>query len=193
MANLKEVRNRITSVSSTQQITNAMKMVSAAKLKRATNAIVDLRPYANKLKDILSNLSASIEGNASPYLDNRSPEKVLIVVVSSNRGLAGAFNANVMKATNLLISQKYSEQRKKGNVSILAIGKRGHEYFSRLNYPLIGNHTELFSQLNFENTSLITEAIMKGFVDHEYDRVEIVYNQFKNAAVQILATEQLLP
>jgi len=193
MANLKEVRNRITSVSSTQQITNAMKMVSAAKLKRATNAIVDLRPYANKLKDILSNLSASIEDNASPYLDNRSPEKVLLVVVSSNRGLAGAFNANVIKAANVLISQKYAEQRKKGNVSILAIGKRGHEYFARQNYPLIGNHTELFSQLNFENTSLITDVIMKGFVEGEYDRVEIVYNQFKNAAVQYLATEQLLP
>ena len=193
MANLKEVRNRISSVSSTQQITNAMKMVSAAKLKRATNAIVDLRPYANKLKDILSNLSASIEGNASPYLDNRSPEKVLLVVISSNRGLAGAFNANVIKAANVLISQKYAEQRKKGNVSILAIGKRGHEYFARQNYPLIGNHTELFSQLNFENASLITDVIMKGFVEGEYDRVEIVYNQFKNAAVQYLATEQLLP
>ena len=193
MANLKEVRDRITSVSSTQQITNAMKMVSAAKLKRATNAIVDLRPYANKLKDILSNLSASIEGNASPYLDNRNPEKVLLVVISSNRGLAGAFNANVIKAANVLISQKYAEQRKKGNVSILAIGKRGHEYFARQNYPLIGNHTELFSQLNFENTSIITDVIMKGFVEGEYDRVEIVYNQFKNAAVQYLATEQLLP
>jgi len=193
MANLKEVRNRITSVSSTQQITNAMKMVSAAKLKRATNAIVDLRPYANKLKDILSNLSASIEGNASPYLDNRNPDKVLLVVVTSNRGLAGAFNANVIKATNLLISQKYKEQHKKGNVSILAIGKRGHDHFSRQGYSLIGNHTELFSQLNFENTSLVTETIMKGFVEGDFDRVEIVYNQFKNAAVQYLATEQLLP
>jgi len=193
MANLKEVRNRITSVSSTQQITNAMKMVSAAKLKRATNAIVDLRPYANKLKDILSNLSASIEGNASPYLEIRNPEKVLLVVITSNRGLAGAFNANVIKATNLLISQKYSEQHKKGNVSILAIGKRGHDHFSRQGYSLIGNHTELFSQLNFENTSLVTETIMKGFVEGDFDRVEIVYNQFKNAAVQFLAVEQLLP
>jgi len=193
MANLKEVRNRITSVSSTQQITNAMKMVSAAKLKRATNAIVDLRPYANKLKDILSNLSASIEGNASPYLEIRNPEKVLLVVITSNRGLAGAFNANVIKATNLLISQKYSEQHKKGNVSILAIGKRGHDHFFRQGYSLIGNHTELFSQLNFENTSLVTETIMKGFVEGDFDRVEIVYNQFKNAAVQFLAVEQLLP
>jgi len=193
MANLKEVRNRITSVSSTQQITNAMKMVSAAKLKRATNAIVDLRPYADKLKEILSNLSASIEGNESPYLDNRNPDKVLLVVLTSNRGLAGAFNANVIKAANLLISQKYSEQHRKGNVSILAIGKRGHDHFARQGYQVIGNHTELFSQLNFENTSVITEAIMEGFVAGDFDRVEIVYNQFKNAAVQFLATEQLLP
>ncbi|WP_118193249.1 ATP synthase F1 subunit gamma [Albibacterium indicum] len=193
MANLKEVRNRISSVTSTQQITNAMKMVSAAKLKRATNAIVDLRPYATKLKEILSNLSASIEGNASPYLDNRSPEKVLLIVVTSNRGLAGAFNSSIIKATNLLISQKYSEQHKKGNVSILAIGKRGHDHFAKANYAMIGNHTELFSQLNFENTSIITEEVMKGFVEGDYDRVEIVYNQFKNAAVQILTTEQLLP
>lgn len=193
MANLKEVRNRISSVTSTQQITNAMKMVSAAKLKRATNAIVDLRPYATKLKEILSNLSASIEGNASPYLENRSPEKVLLVVITSNRGLAGAFNSSIIKATNLLISQKYAEQHRKGNVSILAIGKRGHDHFSKANYAMIGNHSELFSQLNFENTSAITELVMKGFVDGDYDRVEIVYNQFKNAAVQILSTEQLLP
>lgn len=193
MANLKEVRNRIASVSSTQQITNAMKMVSAAKLKRATNAIVDLRPYADKLKEILANLSASLEGTASPFLDDRQPEKVLLVVVSSNRGLAGAFNSNVIKGANLLISQKYSEQRKRGNVSILAIGKRGQDYFARQNYPMVGNHTDLFSQLNFENTSVITQLIMDGFVQGEYDRVEIVYNQFKNAAVQFLATEQLLP
>ena len=193
MANLKEVRNRISSVTSTQQITNAMKMVSAAKLKRATNAIVDLRPYATKLKEILSNLSASMEGNASPYLDNRNPEKVLLIVITSNRGLAGAFNSSIIKATNLLISQKYSEQHKKGNVSILAIGKRGHDHFAKANYSMVGNHTELFSQLNFENTSAITELVMKGFVEGDYDRVEIVYNQFKNAAVQILNTEQLLP
>src|SRR5690606_41817348 len=120
MANLKEVRNRISSVTSTQQITNAMKMVSAAKLKRATNAIVDLRPYATKLKEILSNLSASIEGNASPYLDNRNPEKVLLIVITSNRGLAGAFNSSIIKATNLLISQKYSrsEERRVGKECI---------------------------------------------------------------------------
>ena len=122
MANLKEVRNRITSVSSTQQITKAMKMVSAAKLKRATNAIVQLRPYANKLKDMLANLSASLEDGSSPFLQEREPVRVLIVVVSSNRGLAGAFNTNVIKAANNLIAEKYSSQLKAGNVTIVGIG-----------------------------------------------------------------------
>lgn len=193
MANLKEVRNRITSVSSTQQITRAMKMVSAAKLKRATNAIVQLRPYAEKLKEILANLSASVEGEASPYTIERKPRKILLIVVTSNRGLAGAFNANVIKATNLLISEKYNEQHKKGNVKIIAIGKKGQDYYKKRKYEVLGNHSELFAKLNFENTSEITEFVMKGFLDGEYDKVEVLYNQFKNAAVQFLKVEQLLP
>lgn len=193
MANLKEVRNRIASVSSTQQITRAMKMVSAAKLKRATNAIVQLRPYAEKLKDILANLSASVEDAASPYMVVRKPKKILLVVVTSNRGLAGAFNANVVKATNLLIAEKYSDQHKKGHVKIIAIGKKGQDYYKKNRYDVLGNHTELFASLNFENTSKITDVIMKGFLEGEFDRVEVIYNQFKNAAVQFLKTEQLLP
>jgi len=193
MANLKEVRNRIASVRSTQQITKAMKMVSAAKLKRATNAIVQLRPYANKLNDILANLSASLEDGSSPYLKERIPVKVLIVVVSSNRGLAGAFNANVIKAANILIAEKYSEQLKAGNVSIVGIGKKSQEFYQRRKYNVIGNNNEIFAALNFENVSVITQAIMDGFLKGEYDRVELVYNQFKNAAVQIVKTEQLLP
>ncbi|WP_257669549.1 ATP synthase F1 subunit gamma [Parapedobacter tibetensis] len=193
MANLKEVRNRITSVSSTQQITKAMKMVSAAKLKRATNAIVQLRPYANKLREILASVSASVEGSASPYTVDRKPNQVLVVVIASNRGLAGAFNANAMKTANRLIAEKYGEQLKAGNVSIIAIGKRAQDYYQRRKYRVIGDNSELFMALNFENTSKITEAIMKGFSDGDYDRVELVYNQFKNAAVQILTTEQLLP
>lgn len=193
MANLKEVRNRIVSVSSTQQITNAMKMVSAAKLRRATDAIIQLRPYANKLKEILANLSASVEGNASPFLENRVPNKVLVVIVTSNRGLAGAFNMNAIKTVNQLISAKYNEQFLKGNVSILAIGKKGHDYYQKHEYKLIGNHTELFNHLNFENTSVITQSIMDSFVKGDYDRVELVYNQFRNASVQVLTTEQLLP
>lgn len=193
MANLKEVRNRITSVSSTQQITKAMKMVSAAKLKRATNAIVQLRPYANKLKDILSNLSASLEESTSPFIMEREPVRVLIVVVSSNRGLAGAFNANVIKTANLLITEKYAEQFRNGNVSIIAIGKKGQDFYEKRKYNVIGNNNELYSDLNFENASIITESIMDGFVNGDYDRVEVIYNQFKNAAMQVLVAEQLLP
>lgn len=193
MANLKEVRNRITSVSSTQQITKAMKMVSAAKLKRATNAIVQLRPYANKLKDILGNLSASLEDSSSPYIQEREPVRVLIVAVSSNRGLAGAFNANVIKSVNQLIAEKYSEQYQNGNVSIVAIGKKVQDYFERRKYNVIGNNTELYTALTFENVSAVTESIMQGFVNGNYDRVEVVYNHFRNAAVQYLITEQLLP
>ena len=193
MANLKEVRNRIVSVTSTQQITKAMKMVSAAKLKRATNAIVQLRPYAEKLREILANVSASVERGASPYIVDRKPNKVMVVVIASNRGLAGAFNANVIKTANQLIASNYSEQLRAGNVSIVGIGKRAQDYYQRRQYQVIGDHTELFAALNFENTSKITEAIMKGFADGDYDRVELVYNRFRNAAVQILTTEQLLP
>jgi F-type H+-transporting ATPase subunit gamma len=194
MANLKEVRNRIVSVTSTQQITKAMKMVSAAKLKRATNAIVQLRPYANKLKEILANLSASMEGDStSPFLDEREPAKVLIVAVSSNRGLAGAFNANVIKTANLLISEKYQDQAQKGNVSIVAIGKKTQDYYEKRKYNVIGNNNDVYSELTFANVSKIAESIMEGFAKGEFDRVELVYNQFKNAAVQILTTEQLLP
>lgn len=193
MANLKEVRNRIASVSSTQQITKAMKMVSAAKLKRATNAIVQLRPYANKLKDILGNLSASLEDSNSPFIQDREPAKVLIVAVASNRGLAGAFNANVIKTVNQLISEKYSEQYKKGNVSIIAVGKKTQDYYERHKYNVVGNNNELYSALTFENVSALAESIMVGFAEGSYDRVEVVYNHFRNAAVQYLYTEQLLP
>lgn len=193
MANLKEVRIRIASVQSTQQITKAMKMVSAAKLKRATNAIIQLRPYATKLKDILENLSASLEGSSSPYLQEREPNKVLIVVVSSNRGLAGAFNMNVIKAANNLISEKYSEQFKKGNVSIVAIGKKSQDFYEKRDYKVIGNNNEVYAALTFENVTKITDAIMAGFRKGDYDKVEVIYNRFKNAAVQIVTTEQLLP
>jgi len=192
MANLKEVRNRIVSVSSTQQITKAMKMVSAAKLKRATNAIVQLRPYANKLRDILAQVSASVEGSDSPYTQDRVPNKVLVVVITSNRGLAGAFNANAIKTANNLIADKYADQFAKGDVSIVAIGKRGQEFFARRNFNVIGNNNELFNNLDFANVSKVTEFIMNEFKEGNIDRVEVVYNQFRNAAVQILTAEQLL-
>ncbi|RZL34010.1 MAG: ATP synthase F1 subunit gamma [Pedobacter sp.] len=193
MANLKEVRNRIASVQSTQQITKAMKMVSAAKLKRATNAIIALRPYATKLKEILGNLSASLEGSSSPFIQEREPNKVLIVTVSSNRGLAGAFNMNVIKAANNLIAEKYSEQLKNGNVSIISIGKKTQDFYEKRKYNVIGNNNEVFSALTFENVTKITDAIMAGFIKGEFDKVEVVYNRFRNAAVQFITTEQLLP
>jgi len=193
MANLKEVRIRIKSVSSTQQITKAMKMVSAAKLKRATNAIVQLRPYANKLKEILSNLSASLEDGVSVYTQEREVKNILLIVVTSNRGLAGAFNTNVIKTTNLLISEKYSTFQKSGNLHIVAIGKKAQDYYEKRKYNVVGNNNEVFSALNFENVSLITSTVMQAFADGKYDKVELVYNQFKNAAMQILTTEQLLP
>jgi F-type H+-transporting ATPase subunit gamma len=193
MANLKEVRNRIASVNSTQQITKAMKMVSAAKLKRATNAIVQLRPYATKLQEMLSNLSASLEDGSSPYLQEREPVRVLVVVVTSNRGLAGAFNANAIKTANNLIAEKYPEQLRAGKVSIVAIGKKAQEFYQRRGYNVIGNNNELYNNLNFVEASKITESIMQGFVNGDYDRVELVYNHFKNAALQLLVAEQLLP
>ena len=168
-------------------------MVSAAKLKRATNAIVQLRPYANKLKELLANLSASLEDGSSPFLEDREPVKVLVIVVSSNRGLAGAFNTNAIKTANNLIAGKYSEQLKAGNVSIVSIGKKSQEYYERRKYKVIGNNNDLYLDLNFENSSKITESIMEGFLKGDYDRVELVYNQFKNAAMQILVAEQLLP
>ena len=193
MASLREIRRKIKSVKSTEQITKAMKMVSAAKLKRANKAILQLRPYANKLKHILSNLSASLEDGSSPFLQEREPNKVLVIVVSSNRGLAGAFNANAIKAANILIAEKYSAQLKAGNVSIIGIGKKAQEFYIRRKFNVIGDNNELFNNLNFENVSRITETVMEGFLKGQYDRVELVYNQFKNAAVQILTTEQLLP
>ncbi len=193
MANLKEVRNRIASVQSTQQITKAMKMVSAAKLKRATHAILQLRPYAAKLKEILESLSASLEDSSSPFVQEREPQKVLIVAISSNRGLAGAFNMNVIKATNRLIAEKYNEQFKKGNVSIVAIGKKAQDFYEKRNYRVIGNNNDIYQNLTFENVTKITEVIIKGFEKGKFDKVELVYNRFKNAAVQFVTTEQLLP
>lgn len=168
-------------------------MVSAAKLKRATDAIVALRPYATKLKEILGNLSASLEGSTSPFIQEREPNKVLIVLVSSNRGLAGAFNMNVIKAANNLIAEKYSKQYKNGNLSIVSIGKKTQDYYEKRKYNVIGNNNELYAALTFENVTKITDQIMEGFVKGDFDKVEIVYNRFRNAAVQFITTEQLLP
>lgn len=190
MANLKEVRLRILSVNSTQQITKAMKMVSAAKLRRAQDAIVRMRPYANKLKEILENLSES-EGGA--YAKVRPENKILIVAITSNRGLAGAFNANIIRTINKLITDNYKAQAKEGNVKVLTIGKKASDFFSKNKNLHSGSHNTIFNELNFENTAKIAEEIMKAFEAGNYDRVFLVYNQFKNAAVQYVQVEQMLP
>jgi F-type H+-transporting ATPase subunit gamma len=195
MPNLKEVRSRITSVSSTMQITSAMKMVSAAKLRRAQDAIVQMRPYANKLKDILENLSSSLESGAdNPFAVQRPVKKVLIIVITSNRGLCGAFNANVLKQANKLAVETHADK----NVSVLCIGKRATDYFKKTKYSIIGSDMprrlhELFDDLSFQNVFPVAEIVMNLFLKGEFDKVELVYNQFKNAAVQNLTVEQFLP
>ena len=194
MANLKEVRLRIVSVSSTQQITKAMKMVSAAKLRRAQNAIMQMRPYANKLKEIMENVSASSEGNdGGEFSQVREVKNVLIVAINSNRGLAGAFNSNIIRTVNRLITDEYSAQRKEGGVKVLAIGKKAADYFAKSKDLFLGHHNDIYANLNFEAASAIATKIMSDFKDGKFDKVVVVYNLFKNAAVQYVQTEQLLP
>ncbi|MFI5218124.1 MAG: ATP synthase F1 subunit gamma [Bacteroidia bacterium] len=194
MASLKEVRIRIASVNSTQQITKAMKMVSAAKLRRAQDAIVRLRPYANKLREILENLSGNVDASeGGAYAKIRKDNKILIVAICSNRGLAGAFNSTIIRTVNRLIHNTYNTQAKEGNVKILCIGKKCSDFFSKQKNVFLRHHNEIFNQLNFENTAKIAEEIMKEFASANFDRVILVYNQFKNAAVQYVQTEQMLP
>jgi F-type H+-transporting ATPase subunit gamma len=194
MPGLKEVRIRIASVKSTQQITNAMKMVAASKLRKAQMAVVRLRPYAAHLRDILQNLSGSIEdSNENTYAKERSPEKILIVVIASNRGLCGGFNSNAIKAVLNLLDTTYASQFKKGNVAFLTIGRKASEYFTKRNLNVIGIHDELLDHISFEKVALQAENLMKSFVDQQYDRIILVYNQFKNAAVQRLIVEPFLP
>ena len=194
MPNLKEVRNRIVSVGSTMQITSAMKMVSAAKLKRAQDAITQMRPYANKLQEILQNVSSSLDTSENAYARNTPAKNILLIAISSNRGLAGGFNANIIKKTWSLIKNDYQGE----NVSVICIGKKVNDAFKRTNYGIVGtdlphNLNEIFDRLNYENVAPIAEKIMEAFVKNEFDKVVLVYNQFKNAAVQIVQAEQFLP
>lgn len=193
MANLKEVRNRIASVSSTQQITSAMKMVSASKLRRAQDAIQRMRPYASKLKEILGNLSSSLDSSDGIYSKERGVKNVLFVVINSNRGLCGAFNSNAIKLTNTLIKDNYSSQKNSGGIQVLTIGKKATDYFKKTSYTLVSSHNEVYDNLKFDTVSPIAEKIMADFAAGKYDRVELIYNQFKNAAVQIITSEQWLP
>jgi F-type H+-transporting ATPase subunit gamma len=193
MANLKEIRTRISSVQKTKQVTAAMKMVSAAKLKKAQDAILQIRPFADKLHEILSNLAGSLaDSDENLYGVERKPEKVLLVAITSNKGLCGAFNANVVKQVSVLAETTYSEQNQKGSLHVLAIGKQGFEVLRKL-YHVVGEYNNVYDNLNFESVSAIALSVMNEFVEGKYDRVELVYNQFKNAGVQILSTEQFLP
>lgn len=195
MANLKAIRIRITSVKSTRQITSAMKMVSAAKLRKAQDKIVRLRPYANKLYEILVGLNQSLADSEveNVYGRQSDPEKILIVVITSNRGLCGAFNTNVIKETRRIISDKYSEQYRNNKVWLLPIGKKGFDFFRKLKVNMLPDQNNLLHDLTFDNVAGVADQIMKSFTNKEFDRVELVYNQFKNAAVQILSHEQFLP
>ena len=189
MANLKEIRNRISSVSSTMQITSAMKMVSAAKLKKAQDAITAMRPYSNKLTELLQSLSSTLDADSgSKYSVQREVKNVLVVAITSNRGLCGAFNSNIIKQTNTLINDVYSDK----NVSVLAIGKKANDAFAKQD-RVIGNKSEVFDDLTFENVAEIAEMLMEKFVAGEFDKIELVYNSFKNAATQIIMSEQFLP
>ena len=194
MPNLKEVRIRIASVKSTQQITSAMKMVAASKLRRAQNAILKMRPYAAKLKDILQNLSASLDsGDANMYSQQRNIEKVLLVVITSNRGLCGAFNTNILRTATQRIQTEYPKQLQTGNISVMTIGRKATEYFAKRQFKVISSHDSIFDNLTYENVSVIASMVMASFAKKEFDRVDIVYNQFKNAAVQRVVVEQFLP
>jgi len=193
MANLKEIRIRITSVESTKQITSAMKLVAASKLKRAQDAVTQMRPYANKLTEILQDLSSGTSNDGNVYGEQRDIEKVLLVPISSNRGLCGAFNANVVKRVNLLVKEDYASQHRSGNVDVLTIGRKVSEAFAKSDLNVIESHDEIWNDLNWENAIEIAEGILDLFKEGEYDRIDLVYNQFKNAATQILTHEQFLP
>jgi len=191
---LKEVRNRIKSVQSTQQITKAMKMVSAAKLRRAQDAIIQMRPYAIKLQEMLSNIVSNMEGGASIGLAAERPvEKVLLIVITSDRGLAGAFNSNIIKLTKETIAAKYARQAAAGNITIWNIGKKGYESLSRAGYKTSDTYKDIFLQLNFHNVQVAAQAAVKAFENKEFDAVDIVYSEFKNAATQRFLVEQFLP
>ena len=194
MAGLKEIRTRIASVKTTRQVTSAMKMVSAAKLKKAQDSILQIRPYADKLHQILTSLSASLENvEDSVYTQTREPKKVLLILVSSNRGLCGGFNANITKKAIEVANTKYSQQLQLGNLDFMCIGKQGARQLKHRGYNVVANENELFDELTFDNISKVAEKNMKFFSDKYYDRIELVYNQFKNAAVQLQTAEQFLP
>ena len=191
---LKEVRNRIKSVQSTQQITKAMKMVSAAKLRRAQDAIIQMRPYAQKLQEMLSNIVSNSEGEVGGSLAvDRGNEKVLLIVITSDRGLAGGYNSNIIKLAKETIATHYDAQHAKGNVTIWNIGKKGWESLTKANYKTNADFKDIFLSLSFENVQAVAQAAVKAFENKEFDVVEVVYSEFKNAGTQIFTVERFLP
>ena len=189
MANLKEIRNRITSVSSTMQITSAMKMVSAAKLKKAQDAITSMRPYAEKLTELLQNLSATLDSNAGgEFTTQREVKNVLIVAITSNRGLSGAFNSNVVKESRRLAETVYAGKK----VDFMTVGKKGNDAIKKT-FHVVSNNNNVFDNLTFDNAALIADEVTALFTEGKYDKIVLVYNQFKNAATQIIQAEQFLP
>jgi F-type H+-transporting ATPase subunit gamma len=189
MANLKEIRNRITSVSSTMQITSAMKMVSAAKLKKAQDAITAMRPYSQKLTELLQNLSATLDSDAGgKFTAQRTVSRVLIVAITSNRGLSGAFNSNVVKETRRLTENEYKGK----HVDFITVGKKGNDVIRKAGNVIVNNNS-VFDELNFENAASIADDLVQRFSEGQYDKIVLVYNQFKNAATQIIIAEQFLP
>jgi F-type H+-transporting ATPase subunit gamma len=194
MGSLKEVRNRIVSVKSTQQITRAMKVVSASKLRKAQGRIIQMRPYAIKLAGMLSQLSGSLEGtDAAKYYTVKPVKKVLVIVVTSDRGLAGSFNGSIAKETVRLLNGKYGSQFKAGNVDIIPVGKKARDYFQKAKASMPEEHTAIFQDLTYEAAEDIAKRAIDAFLEGKYDAIDIVYNQFKNAAVFIPTVEQFLP
>lgn len=194
MASLKEVRGRIQSVNSTQQMTKAMKMVAAAKLRRAQDSIIKIRPYSEKLKGILDNVTATLESSFhNPYAEERSEDKILIVMITSDRGLAGAFNANIGKAVVNLLTSTYKNQVDAGDLDVLTIGKKGNDFLLRRGYKTNTDYLSTFSNLSFDNVKKVAEFSMDQFVSGTYDKVVLVYNEFKNVATQFVQVQQFLP
>lgn len=195
MPSLKEVKSRITSVISTQQITKAMKMVAAAKLRKSQDRILQMRPFAQRLSYILQNLSSANDRGDSDswYSRVREENNVLIVAISSDRGLCGSFNSNIIKAVLKLIADRYASQHQRGNVTILPIGRKADDYFSKRKFKTISSHSGLFHQLTFDNVAAAAEFIMNEFKAGRYDKIEVVYNEFKNVATQIVRVEPFLP
>ncbi len=194
MANLKDIRTRISSVKSTQQVTNAMKMVSAAKLRKAQDAIIQIRPYAEKLNEILSNISSNLDSDiANKYAVRKKRERILIIAITSNRGLCGGFNSNVIKKTSEILTQVYPEYYKHGLVDIIAIGKKGVDGFKSKGIKVTKSYLDIYDKLDIASTNEIAQGVMDQYSEGGYDHVELVYNQFVNAALQDITSEQFLP